>query len=160
MNKFFMAFRKRKAPEHDLQGSSFIKLLCCLSRSFSNSFNQGLKPVLTETAITGNLSNFWGTLTITIKIRSKNGLLSVTRNHAKKQNVFKVAILRMLKFAQSVEYAQKNRFESLPVTHVMVERSFSSLHYTRSPRFKRPYFRKPHLKLHVPPLLFCFSLKF
>ena len=30
----------------------------------------------------------------------------------------------MLKFAQSAEYAQKNRAKSLPVTHVMVERSF------------------------------------
>ena len=33
----------------------------------------------------------------------------------------KVAILRMLKFAQSAEYAQKNRVKSLRVTHVMVE---------------------------------------
>ena len=52
----------------------------------------------------------------------------------------KVAILRMLKFAQSAEYAQKNRVKSLRVTYVMVERSFSSLHYTGSPRIKRPYF--------------------
>ena len=44
----------------------------------------------------------------------------------------------MLKFAQSAEYAQKNRVKSLPVPHVMVERSFFSLHYTGSPRFKRP----------------------
>ena len=44
----------------------------------------------------------------------------------------------MLKFAQSAEYAQKNTVKSLPVTHVMVERSFSSLPYTGSPRFKRP----------------------
>ena len=71
-----------------------------------------------------------------------------------KQSVFKVAILRMLKFAQSAECAQKNTVKSLPVTHVMVELSFSSLHYTGSPRFK------PHLKLHLPPLLFCFGLNF
>ena len=42
--------------------------------------------------------------------------------------------------AQSAEYAQKSAVKSLPGTHVMVERSFSSLHYTRSPRFKLPFF--------------------
>ena len=52
----------------------------------------------------------------------------------------KVSILRMLKFAQSAEYAQKNTVKSLLVTHVMVERPFSSLHYTEPPRLKRPYF--------------------
>ena len=46
----------------------------------------------------------------------------------------------MLKFAQSAEYTQKNEVKSLPVTHVMVERSFSSLHYTGSPIFKRRNF--------------------
>ena len=39
----------------------------------------------------------------------------------------------MLKFAQSAEYAQKNEVKSLPVTHVMVERSFSFLHCTGFP---------------------------
>ena len=57
----------------------------------------------------------------------------------KNQSVFKVAVLRMPKFAQSAEYAQ-TRVKSLSVTHAMVERSFFSLHYTESPRFKRPYF--------------------
>ena len=72
----------------------------------------------------------------------------------KKQSVFKVAILRMLKFAQSAEYAQNNWVKSLPVIYVMVERSFSSLNYTASPRFKRRTlhsYRKAHLKLHPPP---------
>ena len=77
-----------------------------------------------------------------------------------KKIVFKLAILCMLKFAQFAEYAQKNMVKNLPVTDVMAERSFSSLHYTGSPRFKRPYFRKPHLKLHLPPPLFCFGLNF
>ena len=69
----------------------------------------------------------------------------------------------MLKFAQSAEYAQKNTVKSLPVTHVMVERSFSSLHYTWRPDLNARTlhsYRKPHLKLHLPPLLFCFGLDF
>ena len=67
-------------------------------------------------------------------------VITGNKKPCKKQSVFKVAILRMLKFARSAEYAQKNTVKSLPVTHEMVERSFSSLHYTWSPRFKRPYF--------------------
>ena len=35
-----------------------------------------------------------------------------------KKIVFKLAILRMLKFAQFAEYAQKNRVKSLPVTQL------------------------------------------
>ena len=69
----------------------------------------------------------------------------------------------MLKFAQSAEYAQKNEVKSLPVTHVMVERSFYSLHYTGSPDLNARTlnsYREAHLKLHLPPLRFCFGLNF
>ena len=69
----------------------------------------------------------------------------------------------MLKFAQSAEYAQKNEVKSLPATLVMVELFFSSLHYTGPPDLNARTlhsYRKPHLKLHLPPQLFCFGLNF
>ena len=69
----------------------------------------------------------------------------------------------MLKFAQFAEYAQKNTVKSLPVTHVLVERSFSFLHYTGLPDFiarTLHSYRNSHLKLHLPQLLYCFGLNF
>ena len=75
----------------------------------SDHLNQGLKPVLTETAIAAGTYQIFG-----------------LNFPCKKQSVFKVAILRMLKFAQAAEYGQKNEVKSHPVTHVMVERFFSS----------------------------------
>ena len=80
-------------------------------------------------------------VTITINSLQKR-VITGNKKPCKKQSVFKVAILRMLKLAQSAEYAQKNTVKNLPVTHVMVKRAFSSLHHTGSPRFKRPYFTK------------------
>ena len=69
----------------------------------------------------------------------------------------------MLKFAQSAEYEQKNWAKSLPVTHVMVERSFPLFIIQGLPDLSARTlhsYRKPHLKLHLPPLLFCFGLNF
>ena len=105
----------------------------------SDHLNQVLKPVITKTAITAGSyqifgkfkhnrsQNFYLQLTGTITINSlQKRVIAGNKKPCKKQSVFKVAILRMLKFAQSAEYAQKNDVKSLPVTHVMVERSFSS----------------------------------
>ena len=67
----------------------------------------------------------------------------------------------MPKFAQSAEYAQKNRVKSLPVTHVMVEQSFSFIQGLPDLNARTLHsYRKPNLKLHLPPLLFCFGLNF
>ena len=98
-----------------------------------------MKPVITETAITAGTcqifekinhnrnKNFYLQLTVTITINSlQKRVIASNKKPCKKQSVFKVAILRMLKFALSAEYARKNDVKSLPVTHVMVERSFSS----------------------------------
>ena len=105
----------------------------------SDHLNQGLKPVITETAITTGTyqisgkfnhnrnQNFYLQLTVTITINSfQKRVIIGNKKPCKKQSVSKVSILRMLKFAQSAKYAQKNDVKSLPVTHVIVERSFSS----------------------------------
>ena len=49
------------------------------------------------------------------------------------QSVFKVAMLRMLKFAQSAEYAQKNTDKSLPVTQGLPYLKARTLHSIRNP---------------------------
>ena len=105
----------------------------------SDHLNLGLKLVTTETAITAGTyqifvkfnhnrnQNFYLQLTVTITINSlQKRVITINKKPCKKQSVFKVAILCMLKFAQSAEYAQKNEVKSLPETRVMVERSFSS----------------------------------
>ena len=100
-------------------------LLLCIKVSWRHLAN--LKQMLRICALPA--------LTVTININSlQKRVITGNKKPCKKQSVFKVAILRMLKFAQ------KNTVKSLPVTHVMVERFFSSLHYTGSSRFKRPYF--------------------
>ena len=105
----------------------------------SDHLNQGLKPVITEIARTAGTcqifgkfnhncnQNFYLQLTVTITINSlQKRVIAGTKKPCKKQSVFKMTILRMLKFAQSADYAQKNEIKSLSVTHVMVERSFFS----------------------------------
>ena len=49
-----------------------------------------------------------------------------------------------------VEYAQKYGVKSLPVTQGLLNLNTRTLHS----------YRKPHLKLHLPPLLFRFGLNF
>ena len=69
----------------------------------------------------------------------------------------------MLKFAQSAEYAQKNGVKSLPVTHVIVERSFPLFLIQNLPDLNARTlhsFRKPHLKLHLLPYFFVSVLIF
>ena len=93
----------------------------------SDHLNQGLKPVITETAITAGTyqifgkfnhnrnQNFYLQLTVTTPINSlQTRVITGNKKPCKKQSVFKVAILGMLKFAQSAEYAQKNWVKSLP----------------------------------------------
>ena len=104
----------------------------------SDHLNQGLKLVITETAITAGTyqifekfnhnrnQHLYLQLIVIITINSlQKRVITINKKRCKKkQSVFKVAILRMLKFAQSAEYAQKNEVKSLPMTHMMVERSF------------------------------------
>ena len=134
----------------------------------SDHLNQGLKPVITETAITagtchifGNFNhnrnqNFYLQLTITINSLQKR-VIAGNKKPCKKQNVFKGAILRMLKFAQSAECAQKNEVKSLPVTHVMVKRSFSSPRYCSlnncATEYPSPYSYKVCYSMMLPDAL-------
>ena len=79
----------------------------------SDHLNQGLKPVITAGTyqIFGKFNhnrnqNFYLQFTGTININSlQKRVIIGNKKPCKKQSVFKVAILRMLKFAQSAEYA-------------------------------------------------------
>ena len=105
--------------------NSNLSQFCFKNNKFSNvwSLKPGLETaVITETAITARTyqifgkfnhnrnQNFYLQLTVTITINSlqKRVIIGNKKPCKKKQSVFKVAILRMLKFAQSAEYAQKN----------------------------------------------------